>query len=164
MDFGQQLWAAYLERFFPSKARPPIERLGAEAALRLIWPLLGEVASRAAFLDGAEPSPDFDREADAALTALAEQGGFGAWESLSAGAWAVLIDRLQWAVAALTLEMSAGSAFTIVLPRDAPEDVRRIAALLLLLGGSAAHPPEEWRRSRAGKRPAFPPRWPLSRQ
>jgi len=163
MDFGRELHAEYLQRHFFCETRPAIEHVGPREIAALVWPIFQELQGQVAFLGDVKASEEFDPEADAALFAFCETGDFASWEGVSAGAWAVLIDRLKWSIVALMAEESAGTAFTIPLPRVAPAKIRRDAAFLFLLGSPGRTPSPEWRAT-GGKIPEFPPDWPLSRQ
>lgn len=147
MDLGRELWAAYLQRECPENEgrSPSIERLRPEVIAELIWPFGPEIASRRSRFIAAEPSAVFDADADEILKSLAQTGRLLESERASAGAWAVLLDRFEWSIAALTLEEQNPSAFTIPLPVEASIEVRRIAAALYVLGTLGRSPPPQWR-------------------
>ena len=99
--------------------------------MEIMFPLNGMFRARLHEICGLAYNPDFELEADTAIASLAENLT-GAWESLSAGAWRVLLERHSQMQVLASLRKIDGVPL-ITLPSGMSDDDLRVALMMLFL-------------------------------
>lgn len=154
---ARELVGTYLDRHFPLRSAPRVQWADAKAVLDLVWPLTRDFEGFRRLVEDTAFTAAFDETADRVLRRMAIEGTMSPIGDADAGSQRVLLDRFDWSMSALVLEMMGKGEFKIPLPQDAPEHVRRFAALLAVLGEFGRNPPLEWRRvSERESGPTFP--------
>lgn len=119
------------------------EQIGGWRAVELLWPLNDMFRARLPEIRGVPYDRDFEAEADAAIEAYAEAPEEGTWRGLSLGAWRVLLERHQQAIAVAAVYEAQGRP-VMTVPAGFSEDVLRVALMLHgLLRMKLPRPPAE---------------------
>jgi hypothetical protein len=151
----------------------PLTRLDAEQAealsprqtFELLWEIALEFTPRMDAINATPYSTDFDLEADNALIAMAKSDSFEAWDTLSAGAWRVLYERLAYLLVVVLANEAAGKQrFTRVPPDlDVPSKAKMVF-LTFLLTFARTVDRQLLRQSPPGSAPVLPGAMTLRRQ
>lgn len=107
------------------------EAITGDRYLEIMFPLNDMFRSRWHEVRVLPYSSDFEFEADTAIASLAENPT-SAWESLSAGAWRVLLERHSQMQVLASLRKIDGVPL-ITLPSGLSDDDLRVALMMLLL-------------------------------
>lgn len=125
-------------------------------AIELLWPLNDMFRARLAEIRALPYEPAFEAEADAAIEAYADAPQAGTWKDLSLGAWRVLLERHQQAIAVAGVLEIAGKP-VMTAPAGFSEDALRVGLMLTgLLRMKLPRPPAD--RSRLELQPDPPGR------
>lgn len=153
-----KLVLAYAERHLGRTPDPSsAEKISPAAALELLWEFHPLFTPRMPAIEATPYSTSFDAEADGALVRMAETESFDAWESLSAGAWRVLQERLTYVeIAAAVNDLKGTEVFTLVPSGLAREQQARVVLLILLLSEGKTIDRRVLPLSKPGTAPTFP--------
>ncbi|MEW6490515.1 MAG: hypothetical protein AB1578_21710 [Thermodesulfobacteriota bacterium] len=105
------------------------ETISGWRAVELLWPLNDMFRARLPEIRRLAYDPAFEPEADAAIEAYADAPEAGTWKNLSLGAWRVLLERHQQALAVAALYEAQGRP-VMTVPAGFSEDVLRVGLML----------------------------------
>lgn len=115
----------------PLMSQRPVYLSGLQV-VEALWPLNEVFRPKLAMVRGLPYDPLFEREADEAIASRALGLPGADWDSLPAGAWRVLLERLQQAIVVAAANEAAGNLL-MPIPDGFPENARTAAAMLFLL-------------------------------
>ena len=145
MDFGQRLWAVYLEEHGFTPTNTKIKHLDGMEIAQALWWFSTMLSPRRSAIAEVGYLAEHEEGADVTLANLAITKDRHAMEAASLGAWGVLASRWGWSVTAIMLETERGIRHRVPVPQGAPMEVVETAALLRVLGTLGREPPPEWR-------------------
>ena len=157
MDLGE-VWMEYCFEAIgrPAKA-PALRPLAPMEVVERLFDFHPLFTARPDIINAAPYSTVFDEDADAALLALARDDDLASWETLSAGGWRVLLERLIYSEVVVIANQVAG---TLVIARLPPGLTRqqeaRTLLLQFLLGGGRTIDRRLLPAQAPGRAPAFP--------
>lgn len=115
----------------PLRAQRPVYLSGGQVA-EALWPLNEAFRPKLAMIRSLPYDSTFELQADEAIVARVFDLAGADWESLPAGAWRVLLERQQQAIAVAMANEKAGNPLMPV-PDGFPESARTAAAMLFVL-------------------------------
>ncbi|MBB4953994.1 hypothetical protein H4S14_002056 [Agrobacterium vitis] len=160
-----EIWLWYCGERFPNEEElPPPEPISPFGALELLFDLHPMFTARYDAIKLTPYNTAFDGEADGALAHMARFDSFDAWNTMTAGAWRVMNDRLAYAEAVLCVNEAEGNPVIAHLPIGLDRQSQARALMLMYLLGGARTIDRRLLAARPdGSPPELPSQLPLQR-
>lgn len=153
--FGVTLYGAFLDKAWPLREDEPLDTVTWADVTKMFFENAKPVMEEAKRV-GHVWDERAIAEVDGKLLEMAQQGTFSGILSMSPQAVEEVWRRWSFAIMGAELERRHGNALDLLVPQNAPADVRGAAVMLYILGG----PARDYRRDiyPTSKAPLRPPR------
>ncbi len=140
---SMDLFRAFVERELGTSLESlQPQPLSGDEAVEALWPLNDRFRPHFARISSLQYDPSFELEADDAIALLARDST-ASWESLSSGAWRVLLERQQQGILVAQMNAAAGNAVMPVPPGLSSTQKTVVVTLFLLHSMKLPFPPED---------------------